>query len=246
MRIRIALAIALLASFSAQAQMRVLASNGIKAVVDELRPQYEKKSGHALSIDFGTSASLKQRIESGESFDVTILTSDLIDELAKSGKIASGTTAGLARAGIGVGVRAGTAKPNIATPDALKQTLMQAKSVTYARDGASRIFIGQMLDHLGIAKEVDAKTIYEQGSVRAAAKVADGQAELLMTLVPEILPAPGVDLVGPLPAQLQHYISFAAGVGAKAGHADAAKALIKYLAAPENAPTLKAKGMEPI
>ena len=143
-----------------------------------------------------------------------------------------------------MGVRADAPKPDIGTSDALKQTLLKAKSITYAQDGASRIYLEKMFDRLGIGGEVKPKIILEQGSPGAGARVANGGAEMVMTLVSEILPMPGVDFVGPLPAQLQSYVSFAAGVGAKAANAEAGKALIKFLKSPEAAPAFKPKGME--
>lgn len=240
-------AILLLAALSAAAQtapIHVLASNGMKAVIDEMKPQAERATGRPLMIEYGTSSSVQTRIESGEAFDVAILTSEVIDDLAKAGKIAAGTRTEIARCGIGIGVRAGAAKPDIKTSAALKKTLLAAKSITYAQDGASRTYILQMQDTLGIADKMKAKTILEQGSVRANARVADGSAEMVLTLVSEILPAPGVQLVGPLPAEVQHYVNFAEGIGPNSKNADAAKALVKFFASPAVGPTLKAKGME--
>jgi molybdate transport system substrate-binding protein len=225
-------------------EIHVLASNGIKAVMEELRPQAEREIGRPLAIEFNSSSALKQKIEAGETFDVAILTSDLLEALTKEGKIVKGTGAGIARSGIGVGVRAGAPKPDIRTAAALKETLLKAKSITFAQDGASRDYIAKILDDFGIAEDVKSKIILEQGSTRAAARVADGSAELIMTLVSEILPAPGVQLVGPLPPAVQHYVSMSAGVGAKASNADVAKALVKFLSGPAVARTLKAKGME--
>jgi molybdate transport system substrate-binding protein len=233
--------------YSAAAQnapVHVLASNGVKAVIDELKPQAERAIGRPLAIEFGTSLVVKKQIESGEAFDVAILTSDVIDDLAKAGKIAAGTRTEIARCGIGIGVRTGAGKPDIKTTDALKKTLLAAKSITYAQDGASRNYILQMEDKLGIADAMKAKTILEQGSVRSNARVADGSAEMIMTLVSEILPAPGVQLVGPLPADVQHYVNFAVGIGPNSKNTDAGKALSKFFASPAVAPTLKAKGME--
>jgi molybdate transport system substrate-binding protein len=240
-------AVFLLAAYTAWAQnapLHVLASNGVKAVIDELKPQAERAIGRPLTIEFGTSSAVKKQIESGEAFDVAILTSDVIDDLAKAGKIAAGTRTEIARCGIGIGVRAGAAKPDIKTVDALKKTLLAAKSITYAQDGASRTYILQMEDKLGIADAMKAKTILEKGSVGSNARVADGSAEMIMTLVSEILPAPGVQLVGPLPAEVQHYVNFAEGIGPNSKNADAGKALMKFFASPAVAPTLKAKGME--
>ena len=244
---RTSIIIAAIAATTAVAQaadVRVLASNGIRAVVEDVRPQAERAIGRPLAIEFDSSSALRQKIEAGEAFDVAILTSDVLDELTKEGKIAGGSSAGIARSGIGVGIRAGAPKPDIRTAAALKQTLLKAKSITFAQDGASRAYIVKMLDNFGISENVKSKIIPEQGSTRAAARVADGSAEIILTLVSEILPAPGVELVGPLPAEAQNYVSMSAGVGAKAANPDAAKALIKFLTGPGIAPTLKAKGME--
>jgi molybdate transport system substrate-binding protein len=240
-------AIFLLAMYSAAAQnapVHVLASNGVKAVIDELKPQAERAVGRPLAIEFDTSSSVKKRIEGGEAFDVVILTSDVIDDLAKAGKIAPGTRTEIARCGIGIGVRSGASKPDIKSADALKKTLLAAKSITYAQDGASRTYILQMEDKLGISDQMKAKTILEQGSVRSNARVAEGSAEMILTLVSEILPAPGVQLVGPLPAEVQHYVNFATGIGTNTKNTDAGKALAKFFSSPAVAPTLKAKGME--
>jgi molybdate transport system substrate-binding protein len=236
-----------LAIYPAAAQnapVHVLASNGVKAVIDELKPRAEKAIGRPLAIEFGTSSSIKTRIEGGEAFDVAILTSDVIDDLAKAGKIAAGTRTEIARCGIGIGVRAGAAKPDIKTVDALKKTLLASKSITYAQEGASRTYILQMEDKLGIADAMKTKTILEKNSVGSNARVAEGSAEMIMTLVSEILPAPGVQLVGPLPADVQHYVNFATGISPNTKNMDAGKALAKFFSSPAVAPTLKAKGME--
>ncbi|MGH9647679.1 MAG: molybdate ABC transporter substrate-binding protein, partial [Bryobacteraceae bacterium] len=161
-------AIFLLAAYSARAQdtpVHVLASNGVKAVIDELKPQAERAIGRRLTIELGTSSAVQKKIESGEAFDVAILTSDVIGDLAKTGRIAAGTRTEIARCGIGIGVRKGAAKPDIKTVDALRKALLASKSITYAQDGASAAYILQMEDKLGIADKMKAKTILEQGSV---------------------------------------------------------------------------------
>jgi len=223
--------------------IRVFVSNGVKAVVDELRPEAERKIGHPLSIEFGTSGGLKQKIEAGEKFDAAFLTSDAVADLVKSGKLAGSTD--LARCGIGMGARAGTPKPDIRTPEALKETLHKAKAITYAQDGASRVFIEKMLGGFGIAEQMKAKTILVPGSVKSNEVVAEGKADYVLTLVSEILPAPGVELIGPLPAQVQNYINFSAGVSAKAAHAESGKALVQFFKGSAAAPVYKAKGLEP-
>ena len=225
-------------------QVKVFASNGFRAVFEELAPRCEKTIGKRVSTEFGTSTGLLQRVNGGEAFDVAVMTTEAVDDLGKGGKIAPASRVALGKSVIGVGVRSGAPKPDIKTADALKQTLLRAKAVSYAGDGASRPHIEAMFESLGIAKSMSGKSILEQGSVRAAAKVASGDAELLLTLVSEILPAPGLELVGPLPEKFQHPVSFAAAMGKSAAHADAAAALIKCLSAPDTAAVLKAKGME--
>ena len=226
------------------AAVRVLASNGVKAVIEELVPRGEHAIGHPLTVTFDSSAALRQSMDKGEAFDVAIMTREMIDDLIKEGKIAAGTQAGVARSGIGVGIRSGAPKPNIKTAEAIKRTLLDAKAITYAQDGASRVHIINMLNRLGIADQVGRKTILEQGSVRSAGRVAAGDADLIMTLISEILPIQGVELVGPLPAEFQSYVTLAAGVGANARNPESAKALIRFLTGSDIAPTLKAKGME--
>ena len=235
----------LLGTAAAHAQghtVRVLISNGFRAVFDELVPACERSIGQKVTVQSGTSTSLIEKVNAGEAFDVAIMTVEGIDSLVKAGKVSARTPLG--RSGIGIGGRAGAKKPDIAHADALKKTLLAAKSVTYAGDGASRPHIERMMATLGIADAMTKKTILEQGSVRAAAKVANGEAELLITLISEILPAPGVELIGPLPMQFQNYVSFAGATGAKSDNAAAGKSLISCLSGPSVAATLKAKGME--
>jgi molybdate transport system substrate-binding protein len=230
------------ASHAQEHAVRVLISNGFRAVFDDLVPVCEKSIGHRVTVQSGTSTSLIEKVNAGEPFDVAIMTTEAMETLGKSGKIAARTPLG--RSGIGIGSRAGAKKPDIANAEALKKTFLAAKAITYAGDGASRPHIDRMMGTLGIADVMTKKTLLEQGSVRAAARVASGDADLLITLVSEILPAPGVELVGPLPTQFQNYVSFAGAAAVKSDHAAAGKALISCLSGPNVATTLKAKGME--
>lgn len=227
-----------------EAPVRVLCSNGIRAAAEEVLPQAEHAVGHKIAIQFSSSASLKQRIDAGESFDVVILTPDLIDDLIKQGKVTAGSSTSLARAGIGVGIRVGTPKPDISNAAAMKQTLLHVKSVTYTKNGASRTHIEKMYETLGITKDMTPKVILQDMPGRAERVVGEGGADMVITLVSEILPTPGVQLVGPLPGNLQNYISFAGGVSPKANDAAASKAFLKFLSSPAVALTYKAKGME--
>jgi molybdate transport system substrate-binding protein len=224
--------------------VHVLASNGMKAVVEELQPRCERTIGHPLSIEYNSTAALMQKIDAGAKFDVVILTSEAVGQLVKDAKVAAGTRADFARSGIGIAVRSGAPKPDIATPAALKRTLQAAASITYAKDGASRSYIDKMLERLGLAEETKPKIVLTQGSGPAMASVASGQAAIVMTLMSELLLVHGIDIAGPLPAELQNYVNFGAGAGVKASQPEGAKALIAFLRSPEAAPVYKIKGME--
>jgi molybdate transport system substrate-binding protein len=244
MRASFLIAALAVAGLPVAAQVRVVASNGVKAVMEELRPQCERASAQPVRMEYATSASLAQRIEAGEAFDVAILTTELIDALTKTGKLSPRGRVELGRSGIGVGIRKGAKKPDIRTAEAFKSALLNAKAITYAQDGASRAYLDRTFQRLGIAEALGRKTILEQGSTRATARVASGDAELVLTLVSEILPAPGVELLGPIPAEFQNYVGFAAGMSQKAGNGPASSALLQCLSGPGVGPVLKAKGME--
>jgi molybdate transport system substrate-binding protein len=226
-------------------EIRVFTSDGMKAAMEELTPQIERSIGHRLATQFDSSKALRDKIQSGEPFDVAILTSDVVDDLIKQGKIAAGTRAEIARTGMGIGIRAGATKPDISTTDALKRTLAGAKSITFNPIGASAEHINAMFARLGIAESVKPKLIPDARAGGPQMNVAEGKAELVLTLIPEIKFFKGVDLVGPLPADFQSYITFSAGVATNSQNADAAKGLIKFITGPSAAPALKAKGVEP-
>ena len=225
------------------AEIRVLASNGVKAAVEELKPQLEKASGSTLSIDFSTAAALRERIEKGEAFDLAILTDDAVDALIKAGKISQMQRAELARVGIGVGYRKGAAKPDISTAAGIKQSLLNAKSIAYTEAGASRPGIDKMFERLGIAGQIKAKS-HLTAAGAAPASVGKGESDLVLTLISEILPEPGVELAGPIPPEFQSYIGFSAAPSPKAAGSPAVAALIKFLDGPAAASIYKVKGME--
>jgi molybdate transport system substrate-binding protein len=242
----LAIALAGLGAASAQpaAPLHALSSNGVRAAVQVVVPQCERSVGRSVTIEYGTSASIRQRIGGGESVDFALITGPVVAELAQGGHLAASSIVPLGRAGIGVGIRTGAARPDIKTAASIKQTLLAAKSVTFAREGASRTYLERMFEQLGIAAEMQPKTLLEPGSVQAAHKVAAGEAELLLTLVSEILPEDGVELLGPLPAEFQSYISFEAALGAHPKDFEAARAFVACIAAPAAAPTFAAKGIE--
>lgn len=231
--------------FAQNAPLHVLVSNGMKAVILQLQPKAEKATG-PLIMEFGTTTGLQQKAESGAPFDVAIMTSEAISTLAKENKIAAGSRTTLSRSGIGLAVRKGAPKPDISTPDALKKALLDAQSVSWAGDGASRPHLDQMIEKLGIAAQVKPKLVLTQGSAVAMQKVAAGQIGMVLTLISELKPVAGIDIAGPLPEQLQGYVEFAAGVSSQASNAQAARNLISVLTGADTAAIYTAKGMEPV
>jgi molybdate transport system substrate-binding protein len=233
----------LLTAHAQAAELKVYASTAVKSVLEELAPQFEKATENKLVFSFGPAAVLKTQIDQGAAFDVAILTAPLTDGLANAGKVDAATRATIARAGLGVAVPAGAAKPDVGTAEALKRTLLNAPSIGYNGVGASRAGTEAMLNKLGIADELKSKIkLLEKSAPEAVAK---GEVEIGLGPISEILPVAGVQLAGPFPTDLQSYLVFAAAVSSASKDADAAKALIKFLAAPAAAAVLKAKGMEP-
>jgi molybdate transport system substrate-binding protein len=232
------------ASAAEAAEIRVLCSNGIKAVVDELVPQFERATGHRVVLTFEPSTQLKKRIDAGEPFDLTVLTPPLIDAAIKDGKIASDSRTVLARSGLGLSIRASARKPDVGTVDAFKRALVAAKSITYAQQGASAAPFEALVEKLGIAAQLKPKYVLRDTAAQVGEAVASGTVELGVAPVSEILPVKGVELVGAFPADVQSYVVMVAGVSASAKEKDAAGNLIAFLTAPANLSVIKAKGME--
>jgi molybdate transport system substrate-binding protein len=232
------------------AGIKVISGGAFKQVLNALAEQYGNASGNKLDLTYRTVGQHLQLIKSGEeSFDVAVLTPDAIDGLIKDGKVVAGSRADLAKTGVGVAVKAGAPLPDISSVDAFKRALLAAKSVAYidpAAGGSSGIYVGRLLERLGIAAKVNAKAKLIHGGA-VADHIADGQAEIGIHQISEILPVKGVVLVGPLPADIQNFTVYSAGVGTAAndGAKDAASALVKFLAGPHAVPIIKAKGMEP-
>jgi molybdate transport system substrate-binding protein len=231
---------------SEAADVKVLTAGAFKQIALAVVPAFEKETGHKVAVDNDTVGALRKRIEGGEAFDVVVLTPAAIDELAKEGKIAAGSKTPLARVGVGVMVKAGAPAPDIATVEAFKRALLAAKSVAYidpASGGSSGIYVAKLLEQLGIADKVKPKAKLKQGG-HVADLVKSGEAEIGIHQISEIVPVKEVTLVGPLPAEIQNYTTYAAGLGANAKEGEAAKALLKALSGPAAAAVLKDKGME--
>lgn len=233
------------ASPAAPPEIKVLCSNALRAVMEELAPEFERATAHKVAITFGLAAALKRQIEAGEAFDVAILTAPLMDEVINQGAIAAGTRTVIARSGLGLAIRAGSRKPDIGTAEAFTRALVDARAVAYAREGASGIYFAGLIQRLGIAEQLKPRTRLTVTGQEVGEAVARGEAELGVLPVSEILPIRGVELLGTFPADLQTYIVMTAGVSARAAQANAARNLIKFLTSQAVLPVIKAKGMEP-
>jgi molybdate transport system substrate-binding protein len=229
------------------AEIRVLTAGAFKQVVVAMAGEFEKTSGHKLIVDNDTAGALAKRIDGGEAFDVTFLTPAAVDDLIRKGKLVDGSRVDLARVGIGVMVKEGAPKPDIGSVEAFERALLDAKSVAYinpASGGSSGIYLVKLFEQLGIADQIKPKAKLKDGGY-VAELIASGEAELGIHQISEIVPHPGVTLVGPLPKEIQNYTTYAAGVSSAAKDKDAAMALVRFLSGPRTAEILKSKGMEP-
>lgn len=227
------------------AELKILTAGAMKQVVLAVAPEFEKQ-GHKLIVDNDTAGALQKRIEGGETFDLAVITPSAIDALTGKGQVVSGSKVSIARVAIGVMVRAGADKPDISTVEAFKQALLAAKTVAYidpASGGSSGIYLTGLFGKLGIAEAITPKAKLKRGGYVADLLVS-GEAELGIHQISEIVPVKGVTLVGPLPAEIQNYTTYAAGISAKAGDKAAAQAFIDLLAGPAGAAVLRDKGME--
>jgi molybdate transport system substrate-binding protein len=227
------------------AEIKVVASVGVRAVLTDLAPAFERASGHKLSIIYGTAVPLKRQIDGGETFDVVVLVPAMLDDLVKQTRVVSGTSTDVAKVGVGVAVRKGEPKPDISSADTFKKTMLAAKSIVYTKESQTSAVLIPVMDRLGIAAEMTPKTILETSSSATAQNVANGKAEHGFILISEILPVTDIELAGPLPAELQRYVVFTAGIGATSKDTAAARAFIDFLKAPAATPVLKANGREP-
>jgi molybdate transport system substrate-binding protein len=213
-------------------------------VLSEVGAQFEQKTGYKLIVTSDIGAGLIRRISSGEPFDVFAGTPPQVDGLIKEGKVIADTRTNLVRSGIGMEVRAGAPKPDISSVEAFKRTLLDAKSIAFLKEGASGLYLAGLLDRLGIADAIKSKVTRPNADV-VSELVANGEIEIGMVVMTQILTTPGVQLVGPLPAEVQSYISFVGAVGSNSHAPDAARQLIRFLTGPVAAPVIKSQGMEP-
>ncbi|MGC2159005.1 MAG: molybdate ABC transporter substrate-binding protein, partial [Pseudolabrys sp.] len=220
----------------------------VQAALEELAPKFEQATGSKLNITWATAAILVKRVQAGETADLMVLTKQSLDALTKDNKATAGADAVFASSGMAVVVKKGAPKPDISTPDAFKQALINAKTIAYsdpAAGGASGVYFAKLLERMGIADQMKAKTRHPPPSGNSANLVVAGEADLAIQQEPEVMSVAGIDMVGPLPADLNNITAYAAGIGAGSQQADAATALIRFLHSPEAQAVFKAKGLKP-
>src|SRR4051812_20630156 len=209
--------------------MRGLCSNGVKAVALELIPDFERAHGITLDIMWASTNMLLDEINKGATGDLAILTDEAIDDLIRQGRITPGSRVDLAQSAIGIAVRVGARKPDIGSAEAFKQTLLAARAISYSKTGISGVYFPTVLDRLGMTDAVKAKTVIPTPGVPVGEIVARGEADIGVQQISELLPVPGIEVVGPLPASLQKLTVFSAGIFATAKEADIAKRLVAAL-----------------
>jgi molybdate transport system substrate-binding protein len=224
--------------------VRVLSTLALKGAVQALAGQHQAAGGARIDADFAPTLALLERLRAGEAADVVILTREGLDEVAREGRVAAESCVDLARSFVGVAVKAGTPHPNVATEAALRAALLAARAVAYSRLGASGILFARLIEQLGIASEINARAvIIPQGFT--AERLVSGEADLAIQQISELKQVSGIEVVGPIPRELQTPAVFSAGrmnASQKAGEADR---LLRYLASPEVAPALRESGLEP-
>ena len=226
------------------AELRLLAGGAMAGVWADIKPQFEQASGHKLEIFLGTTPNLIKEVTSGKPFDVGVVPVEVMQDALAKAKFVSGPTIDIASVGLGVAVRAGAPKPEIGTADALKATLLKAQSIASIPESATGYSIARAFGRLGITEPMKAKMKAQPNPAQVVAVVAKGEVELGIFLI-NVLTAPGLEVVGPFPPELQENVVFTAAVASDAKDQTAAKALIEYLKGPAAVAIIRSKGMNP-
>lgn len=229
---------------AAAAEIKVLSTQATQEAYLELVAQFEKASGHKVTTAFTGTLNVQKRLAGGERYDLIIMAGPAIDEQIKLGKAVAGSRADIAKSGVGLAVRKGAAKPDIGSAEALKKTLLAAKSIGYST-GPSGLYMLSVFEKLGIAGEIKGKLKQTPSGVFVGTLIASGETEVGFQQISELAHFAGIDYVGPLPGELQRMTVFSAGVHTGATQADAARALLKFLTAPAAAPVFRKHGLEP-
>jgi molybdate transport system substrate-binding protein len=244
-RLMIAMVVGLLLPSMAQAgEIILLGSTAMKYACIELLPQFEKETGHKVAAAWSSTPDIQKRVAAGEAADLVILGNSGTEELMKQGKLAPSSRANFAKASIGVAVRAGAPKPDIGSADAVKNAVLAARSVAFSA-GTSGTYLVSMFQKLGVSDQVKSKTATVKPGEPVGEVVARGEAEIGFHQVSELLPVKGIDIVGPLPPDLQQITIYSGGIHIGSKEADAAAALVKFLTAAPASSILKKHGLEP-
>jgi molybdate transport system substrate-binding protein len=244
-RIALAAACALLISTAVRAdEIKVLASGAMQDIGHDLLPQFEKSSGHKVTVTWTGTVRIKERIEAGEVFDLVIVGAPEVDRFIAEGKFVAGSRVDLAKSGVGVAVKAGAPKPDISSGEAVKKAILAAKSVGYS-SGPSGVYVQALIQKLGIADEVKTKSKQTAPGSRVGQLLARGEADLGFQQISELIHEAGIDYVGPLPPDIQNFTNYSSGVGSASKSQAAAKALQAFLSAPAAAEAIRKNGMEP-
>lgn len=226
-------------------ELKLLTSNSTRPVLDALIPEYEKTTGNTVSISADSAKAMVARIKGGEPGDVVVLGSGALKEMVEAGIVTAASRRAFARALVGVGVRRGAPRPDISSLDAFRKSLLAARSIAHTVHGASGMYIPVMLEKLGIAEQMKPKTVTRPGGYIGAVVVA-GEADIALQQIPELLAVPGLDLVGPLPDEVQKVFETSVGIFSATPHAAAAQAMIDFIARPAHTALFRTKGLEQV
>jgi molybdate transport system substrate-binding protein len=233
-----------------QREIKVLSTTAMKMVFEEIAPAFERESGNRLAVELGPSLRQEKRLGEGEAADVAIVTRGGAESLIASGKIAAGSLVDVARSSIGICVAKGAPRPDIASADEFKRAMLAAKSVALSKPvggGASGVHMAKVFEQLGITQAMQAKSHYGAGGAAGLAGlvVLRGEAEIGIQQMSELMAVSGIDVVGPLPAELQSVTIFTGAIPTNASHAEAGRALLQFLTRPEVKRVIASKGLEP-
>jgi molybdate transport system substrate-binding protein len=235
---------------AAQVEIKVLSTTAMKMVFEDIAPAFERATGHRLAVELGPSLRQEKRLAEGEAADIAIVTRDGAETLSANGKIAPGSLVDVARSSIGICVAKGAVRPDISSAETFKHSMLAAKSVALSKPvggGASGVHMAKVFAQLGITEPMAAKSHYGAGGAAGLAGlvVERGEAEIGIQQMSELMAVAGIDVVGPLPAELQSVTMFTGGIPTSASHAEAGRELLRFLTTPDAKSIIKSKGLEP-
>lgn len=244
-RLAFILAAFLCATAAQAADLIVWSGNGPGAAVVALCKQFEQATGHKVTVHFEVNPEVQRKLEGGEAFDVVVGNPPTIDGVIKAGKGVAGSKVDFGRSGLAIAVRSGSPRPDVSSVDAFKRALLASKAVAFPGEGASGRYFVSVVERIGLAEAMKTK-LKPMPAGDTAEVVARGEADMVVVVATRLIDVPGIDIVGPIPAEVQTWIGFAAGLSAASKQPEAAKALIAFMSAPAAATTLRAKGVDPL